>query len=313
MTETHPRAFAGDIPSPAWAFDQYELIRPFLPEAAATSAMPKRISSLMPLTEHFDAFVFDAFGVLNVGPKVIPGAVERLAELQARGKCVLVLSNAATADHPALTAKYRGMGFHLATQQVISSRWLLEESLRREPCAGTWGVIAPEQSRPESLPLSQQPVRSGTPDDVMDALDGFIFLSSEGWNEDLQGRLLASLSRRQRPLVVANPDLVAPRGDCLTLEPGYFCHLIRQALDIAPVFFGKPYAPAFDAVKTRLVGIRPERILMVGDTLHTDILGGRAAGMATLLVTEHGSLQGLDYMRLIQASGISPDYIAPAI
>jgi predicted HAD superfamily phosphohydrolase YqeG len=48
---------------------------------------------------------------------------------------------------------------------------------------------------------------------------------------------------------------------------------------------------------------------MVGDTLHTDVLGGRAAGMGTILVTDHGLFAGLDIARFIGRSGIVPDSI----
>jgi HAD superfamily hydrolase (TIGR01450 family) len=228
---------------------------------------------------------------------------------------VLVLSNAATASQSALTAKYREMGFDLRENQIISSRWLLEEALSQQaPDRQLWGVIAPPHSGSHSLPVIHQTrVRPGISDRELDDLDGYIFLSSEDWNETLQQQLTASLNRRKRPLKVANPDLVAPRGDCLTLEPGYFSHKLREATGIAPEFFGKPYAPAFAAALARLDGIPAHRILMVGDTLHTDILGAAAAGMATLLVCDHGSLKGMDIGRCIRQSGVSPDFLAPAI
>ena len=314
MEDTHPTAFAGVTPDPAWAFDQYQRLRNQLPPADQASGNSETIQSLEPLQERFDAFVFDAFGVLNTGMAVIPGAVERLASLQASGKPVLVLSNAATASQVALTAKYRAMDFDLTENQVISSRWLLEDALRREPRNGLWGVIAPPTSDSQTLPgIRQQPVRPGITDRELDACDGFIFLSSEDWNEVLHEQLTASLKRRPRPLEVANPDLVAPRGDCLTLEPGFFAHKLREDTGISPQFFGKPYAPAFKAALTRLAGIPAHRILMVGDTLHTDILGARAAGMATLLVSSHGSLAGMDLEACIDQCGIVPDFIAPSI
>ena len=55
------------------------------------------------------------------------------------------------------------------------------------------------------------------------------------------------------------------------------------------------------------------RVLMVGDTLHTDILGGAQAGFATALVTGHGSLLGLEVAAAIQGSGIAPDHIVTEI
>ncbi|MGM0570006.1 HAD-IIA family hydrolase [Marinobacter sp.] len=314
MEDTHPTAFAGVTPDPAWAFDQYQRLRDQLPRADRKPGTTQALLSLEPLQDRFDAFVFDAFGVLNTGMAVIPGAVARLARLQAAGKPVLVLSNAATASQAALTDKYRAMGFDLTENQIISSRWLLEDSLGREPRDGLWGVIAPAASDSQTLPgIRQHPVRPGITDDELDACDGFIFLSSEDWNEVLQEKLTASLERHPRPLEVANPDLVAPRGDCLTLEPGFFAHKLREDTGISPRFFGKPYGPAFQAALERLKGIPAHRVLMVGDTLHTDILGARATGMASLLVSSHGSLAGMNLDSCIRQSGITPDFVTPSI
>ena len=53
-------------------------------------------------------------------------------------------------------------------------------------------------------------------------------------------------------------------------------------------------------------------MLCVGDTLHTDILGGRAAGCRTLLI-EDGFMRGADPLALAQESGIWPDFIAPRL
>jgi hypothetical protein len=41
------------------------------------------------------------------------------------------------------------------------------------------------------------------------------------------------------------------------------------------VFFGKPFPAIFNMARERIrPGVPDERVLMVGDTLHTDILGG---------------------------------------
>lgn len=48
---------------------------------------------------------------------------------------------------------------------------------------------------------------------------------------------------------------------------------------------------------------------MVGDTLQTDILGGCVAGLKTALITDFGSVKGMDVAAAVAASGIVPDYI----
>lgn len=318
MTDTHPTSFKGTTPTPAWAFRQYEQIRRWLPDGlpAAQQPRPQVLENLAPLTDQFQVFVFDAFGVLNAGPRAFVTAIERFRELQRLGREVLILSNAATASHPRLVEKYLRMGFEITPDQLISSRWLLEQSLASRPRQGTWGVIAPEKSEPATLPVDWHPVRppvTSRQKRELKGYDGLIMLSSEDWNEEMQAALEASLREKPRPLEIANPDLVAPRGDCLTIEPGFFAHQAREASGVIPGFYGKPYAPAFRAVLQRFAGVPPERMLMVGDTLHTDILGGQNAGMKTLLITAAGSLQGLDIPACIAQSGIAPDFIAPEI
>ena len=56
-------------------------------------------------------------------------------------------------------------------------------------------------------------------------------------------------------------------------------------------------------------GLPPERLAMVGDTLHTDVLGGRAAGMGAVLVADHGLFAGRDVRGYIARSGIVPDAV----
>ena len=49
---------------------------------------------------------------------------------------------------------------------------------------------------------------------------------------------------------------------------------------------------------------------MVGDSLHTDILGAQTAGIASVLISGYGFFAGQDTSDAIDASGIIPDYVA---
>ena len=48
------------------------------------------------------------------------------------------------------------------------------------------------------------------------------------------------LRKVARPILVGNPDIVAPRGRYLSLEPGYYGHKLGSELKIQAKFFGKP-------------------------------------------------------------------------
>src|SRR5690606_8371232 len=96
------------------------------------------------------------------------------------------------------------------------------------------------------------------------------------------------LAARPAPVLIGNPDLVAPRESGLSIEPGHFAHDLLDRVDCEVRFFGKPYANAFDAaiaaVEAERGPVDRSRVAMVGDTLHTDILGGAGAGLRTVLV-----------------------------
>lgn len=306
-------------PSPRWAFEAYQRIRcrlpELLPELLPEPVKPQQVPSLEAICDRFDGFIFDAFGVLNAGNCALPTAVARFHELQSMGKHCLVLSNAASVPQQELVRKYRNLGFPITPEQLISSRMLVSAALASEP-ERTWAIMAPTSAHADQLPcrgfiIGDLKVKANR--ERLHSADAILMLSAQRWTEELQQGLIDSLHHRPRPVWVANPDLVAPRENGMSLEPGYYAHHLMDAAGVDTVFFGKPFSNAFNAAKSRLSQIPASRLLMVGDTLHTDILGGRNAGIRTMLVTAHGALKGLDVNACIAASEIVPDFIAPEI
>ncbi|MDB2536305.1 TIGR01459 family HAD-type hydrolase, partial [Amylibacter sp.] len=83
------------------------------------------------------------------------------------------------------------------------------------------------------------------------------------------------------PLYCSNPDLLSPRpGGKLITAAGVLAHHYRECGGRV-VFYGKPHVEIFKKLQNIL---NSKRILMVGDSLDHDILGGFSAGWDTLLV-----------------------------
>jgi len=291
----------------AGAIQRYIDIAHRLPSAA----MPKTTTSidhLGQLLDDIDVFVLDGFGVLNVGADPVPGAVERIKFLQQNGKQVLVLTNGATVPVASTVEKYRSWGFEFNIQDVVSSRNALEEAVANCDSAIKWGVVARQGAQIELL----APHVSMLEDDavVYDQAEAFIFLGSSDWTESRHALLVNSLKRNKRRLLVGNPDLVAPQASGMSLEPGFFSHGLADIEVCEPEFYGKPFGPVFDIVARQIENVPNHRIAMVGDSLHTDILGGAAYGWRTVLIKEHGLLQGSDHEALFRASGIRADFVA---
>ncbi|HBG98469.1 MAG TPA: TIGR01459 family HAD-type hydrolase [Rhodobacteraceae bacterium] len=299
-------ARADDLTAEA-AFARYEDIRPRLPRSAFLQGSVA-CGGLREVAEHVDAFVLDGFGVLTVGETAIPGAPACIRDLRARGKRLVVLTNAASYPHAQAVAQYRRLGFDFAPEEIVSSRDVCARRLPGLLPGAHWGAIAAPNDRFEDIPVDM--VRWTARD--APAVDGFAMLSTAAFDAADYDTLESALRARPRPVVVANPDLVAPWETGLSKEPGFFAHLLADRLGIAPVFFGKPHADAFADALARLGDPPPARCAMVGDTLHTDILGGRAMGLRTVLATDHGLFAGRDPGRFIAASGIVPDFIVPA-
>lgn len=300
-----PGGMLSDAPS---AFARYEAIRPRLPQSHF-SAQSLHLPSLDEVADHVGGFLLDAFGVLNVGETAIPGAVARMASLRARGKRLVVLTNAASYTRTQLLAKYHRLGFDFTAEEIVASRDVAAARLDRIAPGATWAAISAQGDSFADIPARL--VDAVASPSALDEADGVLFLSTARWTPALQERLILALHRRPRPFVIANPDLVAPREGGLTLEPGLFGHDLMDQIPVEAHWFGKPFPDAFAEGIAR-TGLEPGHLAMVGDTLHTDVLGGAAAGCRSVLVTDHGVFAGRDTAPYVTASGIRPDFIVPA-
>lgn len=273
----------------------------------APAAPPMRVPDLRAIVGRFDLIILDAWGVLNLGDVPIPRALTAVRKLRAAGTPLRVLSNDASGAKARAVANHRRRGYDFTAAEIIAGLDLLPETLDRLALPEPPGLIA-DPPAPE-LPAAMHAL--GDDATEYDTVSGFVFLSSDSWNEQRQAILAASLARRPRPLIVCNPDIASPGAERLNAEPGFYAHRLAEETGIAPIFCGKPehgiYRRALESA-----GVAPERALCVGDTLHTDILGARAAGCAAMLV-ESGFLAGRDPLALAAESGIWPDFIAPGL
>ncbi|WP_102225988.1 TIGR01459 family HAD-type hydrolase [Acidimangrovimonas sediminis] len=293
-----------------WSFAAYEVVRDRVPVADFSGVASRRVAHLGEVAADYDVFLLDAYGVLNVGEDPIPGVPERVADLQAQGKRVMVVTNSAGYPKSHLLARYARFGFRFDPDDVVSSRGTMLAALEGMP-PRRWGLMAEERYGTDEIGHLDH-VFLGDDPAAYDAVEGFLLIGSGGWSEPRHALMEASLAARPRPVFCANPDLSAPLGAWLSREPGFYAHRLADTAGAAPGFYGKPFANIFARALARVPAEVPRhRILMVGDTLQTDILGGRAAGISTALVTGHGSLAGADVDSAIAKSGIVPDVIMP--
>lgn len=282
-------------------FDRYEEVRSRLPRGPAPGKN-QDISSLLDIAPEATAFVFDAFGVLNVGDTLIPGADVRLDQLRKLGCSIRILTNAASYDRHGAIAKFQRLGLSILDDEIITSRDAALSALN----PGLWGVIGTDEDALTDIPHPCRRLEDTAAD--YDNVDGVLFLSSASWTNSRQEILTRALLANQRPVLIANADLVAPRDKGFSLEPGHYGHLLLDQGVRNVRFFGKPFGEVFDLVAKSLPNVPPERIVMCGDTLHTDILGAADKGWRTVLVTKDGLFRGHDTQPFCERSKLFPNW-----
>jgi len=292
------------------AFSFYEAVRDNLP-SARFPADSRHAGSLLDIADAIDVFVFDAYGVLNVGATPIAGAPETVAALRTMGKQTFVLTNSATFPRANIIHKFRDLGFNFAPDDVISSRMAAQRWIASQPVK-RWGVMGKIESAPEDFDVETRLL--GDDPDVYQWADAFLLLSTWEWNAQRQQLLDQAYQQNPRLMVVANPDVIAPLEVRFSTEPGFVAHRIARRYGAETVFHGKPFPSVFEIIAKRVGHNQdPTRIAMVGDTLHTDVLGGASQGWSTVLVSDHGLFRGQDVRGPIAQSGIVPTYIVPGI
>lgn len=276
---------------------------------------PRCAEGLGAVAADFDGFLVDQWGVLHDGVTAYPGARECLARLAALGKRVVVLSNSGrrAAFNAALLTK---IGFPAADYAaMLSSGEVVWQAFRdrSDPCFAGLGR--------RCLLFSRQGDRS-----IVDGLDlelvataqaaDFILVSgSEAPEKTLADYepFLEEGARRGLPLVCANADLVRVSPEGLLLGPGSIARRY-EALGGRVRWIGKPQPEIYAAALAALGDPPPRRVAAVGDSLEHDIAGGRAAGLATVLIAggiHHESFAGAadtdGCIRALRSLGVVPE------
>ena len=88
---------------------------------------------------------------------------------------------------------------------------------------------------------------------------------------------------------------------------GSFAALITKATGVAPYFVGKPN-PLMMRSALRAIEAHSESTVMVGDTMHTDIVAGIEAGMRSVLV-----LTGVTTPEEVDRYPYRPNRIIPSV
>ena len=278
-----------------------------------------KISSFANVVKHYDAIFFDAFGVLKNYNGLIEGVAETIYKLHNDQKQIFILTNDSSRSPFELAKRYQQQGIDLITEEnMISSGMLAREYLQLKIKKGTIAYLGTKNSAHyvENLGLPTLPISEVQAENFSD-ISALVLLDEEGfnWESDLS-KSINLLRHKNIPVVVANTDRTYPvSNNQINIAIGGIANMLEDIVGKRFIRFGKPDVPLFIYAYEKLSAIKSipkDKILMVGDTLHTDILGGNKFGIHTALVLSGNTLPD-QYHFLINTSGIIPDYVCHSV
>ncbi|WP_280537750.1 HAD-IIA family hydrolase [Halopenitus sp. POP-27] len=249
----------------------------------------------------YDGAVLDVDGTVVRGDDPIPGAAEGYDRIRAAGIDPLFVSNNPTKAPPAYADRLAAAGFTVDPNRIVTAGTVTVDYLReRHPDADHF--VIGESGLFEQLAGADL----GTTDDVETADVLVASIDREFDYGDLRDALWAL--ERDIPFIGTDPDVVIPAAERNVPGSGAVINAIAGVAERDPdITLGKPSQPAVDLVRERL-GVDPERCLVVGDRLDTDIAFGERAGMTTVLVRT-----GITDDARLAATSYEPDYVLDSL
>ena len=227
------------------------------------------------LLARFDVLLADLDGTLYAGRAAVPGAVAAIVGAAERGVRTSYVTNNASRRPSDVATHLAELGFPATTEDVRTSSQAGAAMLAAQLPAGAKVLVVGTDA------LREEVARRGlTPVDEAAGADAVV----QGHSPDTGWRQLAEATlavRNGAVWVATNVDPTLPTDRGPMPGNGSMVQVVMTASGREPQVAGKP-APTLITEALKASG--RERGLVVGDRLDTDIEGGNAAGLPTLLV-----------------------------
>lgn len=225
------------------------------------------------LVDQFDVFLLDLDGVVYVGDTLLSGVTEALASLRSRGRVVRFVTNDPRPSRKDVVHRLGRLGVRATVEEIVSSGWATACWLRQQGITRAY-VVGSDGLRGELAAQGVESVEGSGAEAVV-----------VGCDETVTYRDLAqatALLRTGVPFVATNVDATFPTASGPWPATGAVVAAIQTASGRRPVVVGKPGPEMFRLAQRGLP--TTTRVVVVGDTPATDVVGAHCAGLPAILV-----------------------------
>jgi 4-nitrophenyl phosphatase len=249
--------------------------------------------------ESITSLIVDMDGVLYRGQERLPGAREFLTYLVKDEVPFILATNNSTLTPQQYIRKLAAMDIAVSEDRILTSGqasalYLAQVAGRgaRVYAIGEDGLLAALEE--QGFHLTEEKAQY-----VVAGLDRQVT-----WD---RLRIATLAIRAGAPFIGTNPDTTLPTEEGLVPGTGAILAALEAATDVSPLLIGKPQPTLLELAMERM-GVDRNGTAIIGDRLETDILGGKNAGLTTVLV-----LGGITQPEELKDSPYQPDFVFDGI
>jgi len=246
---------------------------------------PQKLKGISEISDKFDVYFIDLWGVIHNGVQCYPEALKVLEKLKEQNKKIVLISNA---PRPAAVVKVflETIGLKSSCYDfLVTSGDITREYISLNSSKKNFYHLGPTRD----IDLFKDLNVTLTSKEECEEIICTGLVSDE--EERLQDYkiLLDFFLNKKIPLICANPDEVVARGEKIVFCAGALANQYKQEGGMVR-YFGKPYSEIYSFALKKIRAHKDFKdkkeinTLVIGDNLKTDIKGANLSNLDSVLI-----------------------------
>ena len=246
---------------------------------------PQKLKGISEISDKFDVYFIDLWGVIHNGVQCYPEALKVLEKLKEQNKKIVLISNA---PRPAAVVKVflETIGLESSCYDfLVTSGDITREYISLNSSKKNFYHLGPTRD----IDLFKDLNVTLTSKEECEEIICTGLVSDE--EEKLQDYkiLLDFFLNKKIPLICANPDEVVARGEKIVFCAGALANQYKQEGGMVR-YFGKPYSEIYSFALKKIRAHKDFKdkkeinTLVIGDNIKTDIKGANLSNLDSVLI-----------------------------
>ena len=246
---------------------------------------PQKLKGISEISDKFDVYFIDLWGVIHNGVQCYPEALKVLEKLKEQNKKIVLISNA---PRPAAVVKVflETIGLKSTCYDfLVTSGDITREYISLNSSKKNFYHLGPTRDIDLFKDLN---VTLTSKEECEEIICTGLVSDEEEKLQDYK-TLLDFFLNKKIPLICANPDEVVARGEKIVFCAGALANQYKQEGGVVR-YFGKPYSEIYSFALKKIRAHKDFKdkkeinTLVIGDNIKTDIKGANLSNLDSVLI-----------------------------